>query len=117
VVRTDGSPLTWGQAFLRYLGYLVSAAVFSLGFVWVSFDSKRQGWHDKIARTYVIDSDTSFSGTSNVEFVPSDPGRNWVWLIIWGALLIMMPGVLLGSLMLLGPVVSRSFANFLSGLQ
>jgi hypothetical protein len=91
--------------------------VFSLGFIWVAFDPKRQGWHDKIARTLVIDSDTTFSGTGNVALVPSDPGRNWLWLAIWGILLFIAPGALLGSLLILGPAVSRSFANFLAGLQ
>jgi uncharacterized RDD family membrane protein YckC len=117
VVGADGGPLSWGQGLLRYVGYLVSAAVFSLGFIWISFDLKRQGWHDKIAKTYVIDSDTEFSGGGKVEFVPSDPGRSWTWLIIWAVLLILMPGVLLSSLFMFGPVVSRSFANFLAGLQ
>jgi uncharacterized RDD family membrane protein YckC len=53
VVRTDGSPVTVGSAILRFLCYFVSGILF-LGFVWVLFDKKRQGWHDKIARTYVI---------------------------------------------------------------
>jgi uncharacterized RDD family membrane protein YckC len=117
VVRTDGSRLSWGQALLRYLGYIISGAVFSLGFLWVAFDPKRQGWHDKIARTYVIDEETTFSGASSVDFVPSDPGRSWIWLAIWGVLAISMPGVLLTSLLILGPVISRSFTNFLLSLQ
>jgi uncharacterized RDD family membrane protein YckC len=25
-----------------------------LGFIWVAFDRKKQGWHDKIARTVVV---------------------------------------------------------------
>jgi uncharacterized RDD family membrane protein YckC len=117
VVRTDGSPISWGQALLRYLGYIVSGAAFSLGFLWLAFDSKRQGWHDKIARTLVIDADTTFNGTNNVDFVPTDPGRNWVWLVIWGVLAITMPGVLLSSLCILGPVFSRYFSNYLSSLM
>ena len=54
VVGTDGAKLSMGKAILRYLGYLVSAAVFALGFVWVIFDQKRQGWHDKIAGTTIV---------------------------------------------------------------
>jgi uncharacterized RDD family membrane protein YckC len=113
VVRTDGSRLSWGQALLRYLGYIVSAVVFSLGFLWVAFDPKRQGWHDKIARTYVVDAETT-PWTGRADFVPSDPGRNWIWLAIWIVLALVMPGVLLTSLLILGPVVSRLFTNFLS---
>jgi len=54
VVTTDGKPLTFGIAFLRSVGYLVSSFVFCLGFIWIGIDKKKQGWHDKIARTVVI---------------------------------------------------------------
>jgi uncharacterized RDD family membrane protein YckC len=55
VVReNDGGPLTLGQAFLRLIGFWVSGAVFYLGFIWILFDARRQGWHDKIAGTVVI---------------------------------------------------------------
>ena len=43
-----------GQWLLRYLGYFVSMLGFGLGFVWVGLDSRKQGWHDKIARTVVV---------------------------------------------------------------
>ena len=29
--------------------------IFDLGFIWILFDSKRQGWHDKLAGTVVIE--------------------------------------------------------------
>ncbi len=54
VVTTDGGPLTFGVAFLRSVGYLVSSLVFCLGYIWAGFDKKKQGWHDKIAGTVVI---------------------------------------------------------------
>jgi uncharacterized RDD family membrane protein YckC len=54
VVATDGSKLTVTKAILRYVGYLVSFAVVFLGFIWVLFDADKQGWHDKIAGTYVV---------------------------------------------------------------
>ena len=38
----------------RYLGYLVSGVPFFLGFFWIAFDKKRQGWHDKLAGTIVV---------------------------------------------------------------
>lgn len=38
----------------RYLGYFVSFIPFCLGFLWVAWDSKKQGWHDKLAGTVVI---------------------------------------------------------------
>lgn len=36
------------------VGRFVSAITFGIGLIWVIFDDKRQGWHDKIAGTYVI---------------------------------------------------------------
>ncbi|MBU2885584.1 RDD family protein [Gilvimarinus agarilyticus] len=46
-------PQRW-QLAVRYLGYYVSLIPLGLGFIWIAFDSKKQGWHDKLARTLVI---------------------------------------------------------------
>ena len=54
VVSVNGAPISYGVAFLRSIGYLVSSFVFCLGYIWVGFDKKKQGWHDKIAGTVVI---------------------------------------------------------------
>jgi uncharacterized RDD family membrane protein YckC len=54
VVSADGAPISFGIAFLRAVGYLVSGALFNLGFIWAAFDKRKQGWHDKIAGTVVI---------------------------------------------------------------
>jgi uncharacterized RDD family membrane protein YckC len=51
--RTGGK-VGVGRAVLRYLGYFVSAIVFCLGFLWIAWDRRKQGWHDKIAGTLVI---------------------------------------------------------------
>jgi uncharacterized RDD family membrane protein YckC len=42
------------QLVIRYLGYFVSCIVFGLGFVWIAFDPRKQGLHDKMAGTVVI---------------------------------------------------------------
>ncbi|MEI7900067.1 MAG: RDD family protein [bacterium] len=42
------------QFIIRYLGYYLSAVPLGLGFLWVAFDSRKQGWHDKLAGTVVI---------------------------------------------------------------
>lgn len=49
-----GNPLTLKQSIFRYLGYFVSIFGLMLGFVWIAFDAKKQGWHDKIAKTVVV---------------------------------------------------------------
>jgi uncharacterized RDD family membrane protein YckC len=55
IIRTDGQPhLNLGQAVLRFGGLWIAAVPLFLGFIWILFDDRRQGWHDKIARTYVI---------------------------------------------------------------
>ncbi|MEX0941661.1 MAG: RDD family protein [Pseudomonadales bacterium] len=43
-----------GQLVVRYLCYYLSTFVFGLGFIWIAFDRRKQGWHDKIAGTVVI---------------------------------------------------------------
>ncbi len=54
LTHTDASNLTIGDALIRYLGYIVSTVVFFIGFIWIAFDSRKQGFHDKIANTYVV---------------------------------------------------------------
>ena len=51
--KTGGKPST-GQFIGRYLSYYISSIVLLLGFIWVGFDAKKQGWHDKLAGTVVV---------------------------------------------------------------
>ena len=51
--RTGGKPST-GQLLKRYLGYYLACIPLFLGFVWVGFDPRKQGWHDKLAGTVVV---------------------------------------------------------------
>ena len=45
-----------GKLSLRYLRYYISAIALGLGYFWVGWDSRKQGWHDKIAGTLVVKS-------------------------------------------------------------
>ena len=79
IVRTDGSSIGLGRAFIRYLMFVVGSIASLLqsnftvlggrdtdyflstinllvlvGFLWVAFDSHKQGIHDKLADTYVV---------------------------------------------------------------
>ena len=54
VVKTDGTYLDVVGAFLRYVGMVISIIPLFLGLIWVAFDAQKQGWHDKIAGTYVV---------------------------------------------------------------
>jgi uncharacterized RDD family membrane protein YckC len=51
---TTGQPITFGKAALRWLGLVISFAVCAIGVIWVAFDSRKQGWMDKIAGTVVV---------------------------------------------------------------
>jgi len=54
VVTTEGKPVNYQKAIIRYLGYIVSGLPVFLGFLWVLWDDKKQGFHDKIAGTVVV---------------------------------------------------------------
>ena len=55
VIRgADGTPPGWGQALVRFLVSLLSAAVFGLGFAWCLFRRDRQTWHDLASRTRLL---------------------------------------------------------------
>ena len=55
VIRTDGTPMSYGRAFLReVIGKFVSGIILGIGYLMAGFDRQKQGLHDKIAGTYVI---------------------------------------------------------------
>jgi uncharacterized RDD family membrane protein YckC len=60
VVRTTGESMNLGIAFLRWVGYIISSSIFYLGFIWIAFDQKKRGWHDRIAGTLVIKTGSQF---------------------------------------------------------
>jgi uncharacterized RDD family membrane protein YckC len=43
-----------GQAIIRYLGYYPAILIVFLGILWVGFDPRKQGLHDKLAGTVVV---------------------------------------------------------------
>ncbi|MFV2056971.1 MAG: RDD family protein [Thiohalomonadales bacterium] len=47
-------PLDFKRALLRYFGYYVSMLPLLLGFLWIAIDKRKQGFHDKIAKTFVL---------------------------------------------------------------
>ena len=51
--KTGNKP-TANQAIIRYVGYYIAMFPLFLGFFWIIWDDKKQGWHDKIAGTVVI---------------------------------------------------------------
>jgi uncharacterized RDD family membrane protein YckC len=65
--RTGGKPST-GQMIGRYFGYYVSIIGLFLGFAWVGWDARKQGWHDKLAGTVVVRRKKNLTAT----FEPQD---------------------------------------------
>ena len=43
-----------GQCIGRYFAYYLSTLPLFMGFFWIAFDKRKQGWHDKLAGTVVI---------------------------------------------------------------
>ncbi|HEX5640083.1 MAG TPA: RDD family protein [Burkholderiaceae bacterium] len=51
--KTGATPST-AQFVIRYLGYYVAMLPLFIGILWVAFDPRKQGWHDKLAGTVVV---------------------------------------------------------------
>jgi uncharacterized RDD family membrane protein YckC len=49
-----GRNISLAQGIGRYVGYYLSFCALGLGVIWVAFDRRKQGWHDKLAGTVVI---------------------------------------------------------------
>lgn len=54
LINYNGNTIGFWEAFVRWIGYYVSAVFLFVGFIWSLFDSNSQTWHDKIAGTYVV---------------------------------------------------------------
>ena len=63
VVRADGALIDYKTAALRHcVGYLLAAFLFGLGLLWMLWDARQQGWHDKIAGTLVVKDEAEEAG-------------------------------------------------------
>ena len=49
-----GNKLTIGQSIGRYFAYIPAMLILFIGIFWVAWDKKKQGWHDKLAKTVVV---------------------------------------------------------------
>ena len=54
VRQEDGRRLGFRRSLIRLVGYAVNLASCSAGFVWAAIDWRKQGWHDKMAGSYVV---------------------------------------------------------------
>lgn len=57
VIREDGQSAGFLTMLVReWVGKWISGLIFSLGFLWILLDRDKQGWHDKLMSTYVVES-------------------------------------------------------------
>ncbi|MEW6129456.1 MAG: RDD family protein [Acidobacteriota bacterium] len=55
IIYNNGRPFTIKGALIRHLiGYPLSMLAGFLGFLWMLWDPRQQGWHDKLAKTIVV---------------------------------------------------------------
>jgi uncharacterized RDD family membrane protein YckC len=54
VSAESGERIDVVRGLLRYVGLIISFAVILIGVIWVAFDGRKQGWHDKMANTLVV---------------------------------------------------------------
>jgi len=117
VVRADGSRVSLGRALLRYIGYIINASLFSIGFLWAAFDPKRQGWHDKLADTLVVYAETEFTSTEEVDLVPSDVDRKgWIWGALWAVTALFLPVGALAGLLTVGPYITITVVTLIRNI-
>lgn len=53
ILKDNNQNLSFWKAFLRTLSYYISSILLYAGFWTIGLDDKKQGWHDKIAKTLV----------------------------------------------------------------
>lgn len=54
VLRDDGQPVTWRDAWWRFGAALVSLMPAGLGFLWPLIDRERLTWHDRLSHTRLV---------------------------------------------------------------
>lgn len=54
VDATTGAPIGIGRAVVRWLMTIVNSWACYVGWIWVAFDARKQGWHDKVASSVVL---------------------------------------------------------------
>jgi len=94
VERTSGERIGFGRALLREISKILSAIILGIGYFMVAWTQKKQGLHDKIADTVVIEKDPSKSKT--------------VWVVLAVLMVLAIPVVgILSSVVLASLNVAR----------
>ncbi|OEH84893.1 hypothetical protein BHU72_06780 [Desulfuribacillus stibiiarsenatis] len=54
IIDLQGEPLTLGRSLGRYVGTMLSALIFYIGFLMIGLTKNKRGLHDMLAKTYVV---------------------------------------------------------------
>jgi uncharacterized RDD family membrane protein YckC len=54
VVDKNGDRISFNRSIGRNTSKILSIIPFFLGLLWVAFTKEKKGWHDMIAKTYVV---------------------------------------------------------------
>ena len=54
VDANTGGPIGIPRALVRWLMTIVNSWACYIGWIWVAFDPRKQGWHDKVANSVVV---------------------------------------------------------------
>lgn len=66
--------MSFKQAIIRLISYIVSALPLYLGFFWIGWDKHKQGFHDKLANTVVIIQEDDYERLSLEQLVKQVEG-------------------------------------------
>jgi uncharacterized RDD family membrane protein YckC len=111
VISTNGSPVGLGKAIMRYIGYFISSIPLMLGFAWIAFDERRQGWHDKIAGTYVVPKETRFPPDVPLVFDRSESIPSGLLVAMFYGMFILIPIAVIALLTMFGPQIGNIFSE------
>lgn len=67
VVDVNGNGISYGTATLRYLCKIVSASILYIGYIMAAFSDTNQALHDKLANTYVVETNSAVRYHSNIQ--------------------------------------------------
>lgn len=59
LVREDLTPVTLGQSVKRYFCWILVSIPFCLGLILAAWNPRKQGWHDRLAKTLVVPKDVA----------------------------------------------------------
>jgi uncharacterized RDD family membrane protein YckC len=54
LIGDDEQPIGYKRGFIRLIGMFISSALLYIGYLWILIDRDKQGWHDKLADSYVV---------------------------------------------------------------